>query len=349
MKPILKWTGGKRTELATINQYKPDNIDRYIEPFLGGGALFFGLEHKENIVNDFNRELVSFYQLLKTNSYIDFKTIISKACYQRTTSLNKEITDTSFKSLFNLYRDVSDDEIFPSLLTKELKSKKKSIEKINGKNREEGKPALTFQEEVKFYQTACLASLYYLHRDRYNTLLLSNTYNTEHIAMWFIMRELSYSGMFRYSKQGKFNVPYGGASYNNKKLTDKLKYIEEVNNQSFFNNSIFCNQDFESFFNDFNNFNENDFIFLDPPYDSEFSQYNREEDFTKDDQVRLRDLLLKTKANIMVVIKETEFIKNIYQEAGFYISDFNKNYSVNFKNRNDKGVNHLIITNYKTI
>ena len=41
LKPILKWAGGKRQMLPGLIKYLPKNFNNYIEPFIGGGALFF--------------------------------------------------------------------------------------------------------------------------------------------------------------------------------------------------------------------------------------------------------------------------------------------------------------------
>jgi DNA adenine methylase len=43
MPPLLKWPGGKRTLIKHLSQHVPCEIERYYEPFLGGGALFFAL------------------------------------------------------------------------------------------------------------------------------------------------------------------------------------------------------------------------------------------------------------------------------------------------------------------
>ena len=48
----------------------------------------------------------------------------------------------------------------------------------------------------------------------------------------------------------------------------------------------------------------------------------------------------------MVVIKNTDFIFNLYDNAKLNLSSFDKKYLVSFQNRNDKNVNHLMITNY---
>ena len=55
MKHILKWHGSKGSELEIIHKNKPSKINRFIEPFLGSGAVYFSLEHTSNIVNDFHK------------------------------------------------------------------------------------------------------------------------------------------------------------------------------------------------------------------------------------------------------------------------------------------------------
>ena len=61
MKPILKYPGGKSNELNVILQEIPDFKGNYIEPFVGGGALFFNL-NKKSIINDINSNLIKFYK-----------------------------------------------------------------------------------------------------------------------------------------------------------------------------------------------------------------------------------------------------------------------------------------------
>lgn len=68
--------------------------------------------------------------------------------------------------------------------------------------------------------------------------------------------------------------------------------------------------------------------------------------FDKKDQERLAEFLKKTKAKFMLVIKNTDFIYNLYNIDGFYIKSFDKKYLVSFQNRNKKDVKHLLITNY---
>ena len=106
------------------------------------------------------------------------------------------------------------------------------------------------------------------------------------------------------------------------------------------------NLDFEEFFIK-NKPKKDDFIFLDPPYDSEFSTYVQNK-FTRQDQTRLAKYLIKDcEANWMMIIKNTEFIYGLYDKKDIYITSFDKKYLVSFQNRNNKDAKHLIISNYK--
>ena len=65
MKPIIKYRGGKSKEIPNFNAYIPRFTGRYIEPFFGGGAVFFHLEPRAAIINDINTKLMNFYRGVK--------------------------------------------------------------------------------------------------------------------------------------------------------------------------------------------------------------------------------------------------------------------------------------------
>ncbi|MEX2785429.1 DNA adenine methylase [Streptococcus sp. H49] len=65
--PVLKWAGGKRQLLPSIEPFIPKKISTYVEPFVGGGALLFHLQPKKAIINDFNKELMNVYQVIREN------------------------------------------------------------------------------------------------------------------------------------------------------------------------------------------------------------------------------------------------------------------------------------------
>lgn len=61
MKPMIKYRGGKTKELPEILPFVPKEYDRYVEPFFGGGALYFYLEPERALINDLNARLMDFY------------------------------------------------------------------------------------------------------------------------------------------------------------------------------------------------------------------------------------------------------------------------------------------------
>ena len=61
-KPILKWAGGKTQMLNDLLPKVPSSYGRYIEPFFGGGALFFALQPENAIISDSNPELINMYR-----------------------------------------------------------------------------------------------------------------------------------------------------------------------------------------------------------------------------------------------------------------------------------------------
>ncbi len=67
MKPIIKYRGGKSREIQEFQRFIPTTFDNYIEPFLGGGAVFFFLEPQSAILNDVNNRLMTFYGQVKNN------------------------------------------------------------------------------------------------------------------------------------------------------------------------------------------------------------------------------------------------------------------------------------------
>lgn len=65
MEPFLKWAGGKRWFVQNYSHFFPKKYNRYIEPFLGSGAVFFHLQPQNSILADSNSELITTYQAVK--------------------------------------------------------------------------------------------------------------------------------------------------------------------------------------------------------------------------------------------------------------------------------------------
>jgi len=103
VKPILKWAGGKSQLLERINQYLPKelmtgNIDYYIEPFIGGGAVFFWIAQNFNIqefyLSDINNELIILYKTIQKE--VDLLVEELQKIEKEYLSLNEEKRKTYF-------------------------------------------------------------------------------------------------------------------------------------------------------------------------------------------------------------------------------------------------------------
>ncbi|MGH9237626.1 MAG: DNA adenine methylase [Vicinamibacterales bacterium] len=71
MRPLLKWAGGKRQLLPVLEQYYPETFGRYLEPFVGSGAVFFHLasngvlDSRTVILSDVNTDLIGCYSVVR--------------------------------------------------------------------------------------------------------------------------------------------------------------------------------------------------------------------------------------------------------------------------------------------
>ncbi|MEG0051395.1 MAG: DNA adenine methylase [Terrisporobacter sp.] len=373
-KPFVKWPGGKTDELKIIHEYMPTNINNYIEPFLGGGACFLSLENKiyENAyINDYSNELISLYTMIKNrndrfNSCLNdiwhlwnYIGIFAEENYPRIRQLysrfkNDEIT---YKEIVNIIdgfieeeRLQIENEVYDSInitkdnLIKEIKKSMKSKLKTI-KNNEIKKGNIPEEDYYKNFEAGFKAGVYTFYRDLYNKRENLDISKELHIALFFYLREFCYSSMFRYNKSGGFNVPYGGASYNSKSFITKINYCWSQEIQQILEYTHIYNLDFEEFLRKIE-IGKDDFIFLDPPYDTTFSTYANNE-FTAEDQIRLSNYLInECKGKFMLIIKNTDFIYNLYNKKGITIVGFDKTYKVSFQDRNDKNVEHIIIKNY---
>lgn len=324
MKPFIKYPGGKMKEYPLVEKFMPKKISRYFEPFVGGASIYLNINVCNSYINDKSEDLANIYRFVKEQNRMFFSYLIE---FDR---LWKEIEQETF-NLSTLF----DANIYSQYFNQSLRLKKRKIISL-----EEDGYKISDTDKNDIVLTAKKTAFYVCVRDLYNNI--DNDLYL-HTACFYFIREYCYSSMFRFSKDGKFNVPYGGRSYNLKYMTSKIEQMQSIETINYFKNTSIYQLDFETFLNAFS-LSENDFIFLDPPYDSEFSTYDNNA-FDKNEQVRLCEFLQKTKAKWMLIIKKTEFISTLYKS--FYIYEYDKNYLVSFKNRNAKEVKHLLITNYR--
>ena len=369
MNSLIKWPGGKSGEIDKIIPHIP-RYKRYIEPFFGGGALFFYLAPQRAAVNDISSSLMEYYRLIKAQD-VQLKKLL--LCYNNSFSNLYSVCSDNCSDIIEIYADLKNgsqksietekqlrsfvdsisDKInsgFPEKLIFDEKAftdqlVKMTVDKMQRTVKNEQKAPFS-EEDLKNNLLTGFTSGYYMYfRDVFNNIQLkrieipSKQYKA---ANFCFIREYCYGSMFRYNAKGEFNIPYGGMSYNSKNFRAKIDNMFSKEVQEIFSRTdIYCS-DFEDFFRDVS-LTSDDFMFLDPPYDTDFSDYEGK-DFTQADQERLAYSLRKTPAKFVLVIKNTDFIQSLYKN-GFNIISFDNQYTYNVRSRNERKVEHLIITN----
>ena len=370
--PILKWAGGKEQELKYIIPRLPESFQNYYEPFVGGGAVYTALQANEYFINDKSEELIALYRSITNGDRKVFFEATEEIIHNW--DLLTYVREKNANFFIKTYKNFSEDQINETKLKDILfEFILKNAEQFNGmfstlfnfnienfikeikvnlirkikrmKELEQLKSKLPDNDILDNIETA-LKSAFYMHfRHIYNNTEKYNIQSAFKSAIFLFIRNFAYSGMFRYNSNGDFNVPYGGIAYNRKNYSKKIDYLKTKELKSLLENTKIENLDFEDFFI-LHKPKKNDFVFLDPPYDSEFSTYAKNE-FTRNDQERLANFMInKCEAKWMMIIKNTDFIFGLYDQKGLNINSFDKKYLVSFMNRNDKDVEHLIITNY---
>lgn len=324
--PLLKWPGGKENELNYLRKNHdcfPKAIENFYEPFVGGGACFFAINARQSFINDKCEELISIYQLIKNQDQRFFQII------NDLTDEWKRIHEFIFshKELVEWYENKEDDKILSLSPHRAIKLKLRHMRKLSF-------PAKDVRDNI---ECALKSGIYTYMRNVYNKKVLPDY---KQAAYYYFLRDYCFSAMFRYNPRGEFNVAYGGISYNDKMPNRNMAYWQSERLVKHLNSAVICNMDFEEFLLKHPP-QENDFIFLDPPYDTQFSTYNQSA-FTVDDQKRLANYLNECKANWLMLIKETDLILDLYKQHD--IIRFDKKYIANFKTRNERDVKHLLIS-----
>ena len=285
LKPIIKYRGGKSREIPSILWQIPRFRGRYIEPFFGGGALFFHLEPREAIVNDINKKLMIFYKGVRDN-------------YE---NLRKELDE--IEQIYAINRAEFDrlKTLYPN-------------ERVEDKNEE----------------------LYYHLRAQFNG---TEPKHYSDALLYYYINKTAYSGMIRYNTHGEFNVPFGRyGNLNTKSVT--------VLHSDLLKRAKLMNKDYSEVFD---LTKEDDFMFLDPPYDCVFSDYGnisyREDGFNESEHHRLAQDFKNLSCKTLMVIGKTPLTEELYR--GYIQEEYEKNYAVNIRNRFKSSATHIIVANYK--
>jgi len=317
----------------------PHTVRNYFEPFIGGGAVFLAIDDRvPAYLNDISKELVDFYaevaigaaDLCRILQKIDDLWKYIEAVVEG--EANKIVTayrafasglNATFvqpvEDLFGQFRekwasllafsiDIGVERLWPQIV-ESVSNKASRMRKIEAE-----KGRFSNQDIVDNISGAIKSSIYCHIRSLYNGNDRSVMERSLRSAIFYFVREYSYAAMFRYNSSGEFNVPYGGISYNRKLMSEKLRHFESEAVIGKFSRAWIEQMDFADFFLK-RRPESGDFIFVGPPYDSEFSEYGSGR-FCHDDHRRLAQFLLETPASWMLVIKSTKFMLDLYADKG---------------------------------
>ena len=174
---------------------------------------------------------------------------------------------------------------------------------------------------------------YYNVRDRMDI----NT-KLDNAKRFYYQRKTCFRGMLRYNKDGKFNIPFG------RYATINYSDLQTPEYETLLKRTEVLNKGFEYVFEHYNH--EDNFMFLDPPYDSEFTDYGYCQ-FGKEEQKKLATLFKETKIKCLMIIGKTPFIEELYRE--YIVGEYDKKYKFKlYGGRVGDEINtkHLIIKNY---
>jgi DNA adenine methylase len=147
--------------------------------------------------------------------------------------------------------------------------------------------------------------MFYRHRDCFNALLLQGEADSrEAAALFYYLNRTGYNGLCRFNKAGEFNVPFGRYS--------RVRYSRDFSSfRTALSDWTFTDDDIEAVA-----LEPGDFVYADPPYDVEFTQYASRR-FSWGDQERTAVLLARHRGPVVLVNQSTPRIEALYRRLGF--------------------------------
>jgi DNA adenine methylase len=149
------------------------------------------------------------------------------------------------------------------------------------------------------------ATLFYRHRDRFNELVRGRKDVTREAAsLFYYLNRTGYNGLCRFNRSGEFNVPFGRYANINYRRSF-LDYRPLLSKWEFLNSRF-----------DEIALRPEDFVYADPPYDVEFTQYAKD-GFSWDDQVRTAAWLADHRGPVVLSNQATPRVIKLYCKLGY--------------------------------
>lgn len=146
---------------------------------------------------------------------------------------------------------------------------------------------------------------FYKYRTRFNKIIASEEPDTSEAAvLFYYLNRTGFNGLCRFNRSGLFNVPMGRYR--------TINYVTDFRHYSaLFKNWEFSNVPFFEL-----DLDRRDFVYADPPYDVEFTNYSRN-GFSWEEQEKTAQWLARHKGPVVLVNQSTTRIRNLYEQLGY--------------------------------
>lgn len=293
----LFYVGDKYKLYPKIRIYFPKTINRFIEPFTGGGSVFLNVNANEYLLNDIDTNVINIHKFLTKQS---------------------DNPEAFFDSVFKIIQEYNlSHSYIKDIVPRELKD-----------------------EWVKTYYAK-------FNNQGFNKLKTDyNSNNQKSVLHLYLLLIYGFNRMLRFNSKGEYNLPVGNVDFNKNTETALHDYFRLTKHK----NIRFYNLDFLDFFQQIK-FQEDDFVYLDPPYLITFSEYNKL--WNEEKEKRLLDFLgsLDTQ-NVKFAISNVSHYKGKINQQFLEWSrqhnsfDIKSNY-ISYHDNSNKEFKELLITNYE--
>lgn len=293
----LFYVGDKYKLYPKIRKYFPKTINRFIEPFTGGGSVFLNVNANEYLLNDIDTNVINIHQFLMEQS---------------------ENPKAFFDSVFEIIQEYNlSHSYIKDIVPQELKD-----------------------EWIKTYYAK-------FNKDGFDKLKADyNSSNEKNILHLYLLLIFGFNRMLRFNSKGEYNLPVGNVDFNKNTETALHDYFRLTKQK----NIQFFNLDFLDFFRQIE-FQEDDFVYLDPPYLITFSEYNKL--WNEETEKRLLDFLewLDTQ-NVKFAVSNVSHYKGKVNQQFLEWSkqhnsfDIKSNY-ISYHDNSNKEFKEVLITNYE--
>ncbi len=293
----LFYVGDKYKLYPKIRKFFPKTINRFIEPFTGGGSVFLNVNANEYLLNDIDTNVINIHRFLIEQS---------------------ENPKAFFDSVFEVIQEYNlSHSYIKDIVPQELKD-----------------------EWIKTY---------YAKFNKQGFDKLKNDYNSSNeksILHLYLLLIFGFNRMLRFNSKGEYNLPVGNVDFNKNTevaLNDYFRLTKQKNIQ-------FHNLDFLDFFKQID-FQEDDFVYLDPPYLITFSEYNKL--WNEETERRLLDFLewLDTQNVKFAVSNVSHYKGKVNQQFSEWSIQHNsfdiKSNYISYHDNSKKEFKEVLITNYE--